>query len=50
MGDASSEKLKGEGLSVIGRYGDYGTRRRNVRTRTKADDAEVRSNRPTCWQ
>ena len=50
MGDASSEKLKGEALSVIGHHGGYGTRTRNVRTQTKADDAEVRSNRPTFSQ
>ena len=47
MGDANSEKLKAEGLSVIGHRGDYATQTRNVRTRTKADDAEVRNSRRT---
>lgn len=49
-GDGSSGKLRAEALFVIGRRGDYATRRRNVKRMTKVDDAEVRNSRLTLLQ
>ena len=40
MGDESFEKLRGEGLFVIGRRDDYATRR-NVKRMRRVDDVVV---------
>ena len=47
MGDANFERPKAEALFVIGRRGDYGTRRKNVRKLMRVDDAEVGNSRLT---